>query len=378
MLTKTFGLRKEDQSTYSSLAHETPELFKHLLSEPGLSSLVNAMVDQISNHIADFVTFNSSEADQMDWERSAGVEIVEDTKGQTFAETDLMSLIRNFVAKTANPALFGTDFVENSPEFWELLWKFDEGIVPMAADVPGWIPWPRVQRARAAQRAMLARTREFEVAMDKHLSGEDPGPRWQDMDNISEYVKSRIGLFKAHGLSLEARASCDLALAWAMNANANTLVAWLLFELYRDPVLLEVVREEIASFVRFEQPQNDFGPAVWVAPKLEEPDVDGLINDCPHLKAAYLETLRIYTGIWTVKKLTEDVVLERRGKHAETYLLQKGHMAHLAHELHQFDAEYFDSPHEWRHDRFLKASGGQTVQLAGMSTLRPFGEDFHL
>ncbi|KAG5980790.1 hypothetical protein E4U55_003661 [Claviceps digitariae] len=376
LLSTSFGLRKQDQATYSKLAHETPDLFKHMLSEPGLSSLVDVMVDQIKRHIHEFVTFNSSPADQMDWERLADVDVVRSSKGETYVEADLMSLTRNFVAATANPALMGTNFVENFPDYWELLWMFDDGVVLMAANMPAWIPWPRLQRAKAARRRMLARTLEFETAMDKYLQGEDPGIKWQDLDNVSTYVKTRIELFRNRGLSLEARASCDVALSWAMNANANPLIFWLIFELYRDPVLLEMVREEIAPFLKVVQPRHDFGPAVWIAPEVESLDLDGLINHCPHLKAAYLETLRVYTGVWTVKWLTEDVTLKRRGNNAESYLLQKGHMAHMAHELHQFDAEYFPNPKEWHHDRFLKETKdekGRKLQTVDMGTLRPFG-----
>ncbi|KAG5929819.1 hypothetical protein E4U53_002356 [Claviceps sorghi] len=377
LLSTSFGLRKQDQATYGKLAHETPDLFKHMLSEPGLSSLVDVVVGQVKRHIHEFVTFNSSPADQTDWERLADVDVVRsDAGGETYVEADLMSLTRNFVAATANNALFGTDFVDNFPDFWELLWMFDDGMILMAANIPAWIPWPRLQRAKAARRRMLARTLEFEIAMDKYLRGDDPGIKWQDLDNVSTYVKTRIELFRNRGLPLEARASCDVALLWAMNANANPLIFWLIFELYRDPVLLEMVREEIAPFLKIVQPKNDFGPAVWIAPEVESLDLDGLIHHCPRLKAAYLETLRVYTGIWTVKWLTEDVTLKRRGSSSESYLLQKGHMAHMAHELHQFDAEYFPNPKEWHHDRFLKETedeNGRKLQTVDMGTLRPFG-----
>ncbi|TWU75881.1 hypothetical protein ED733_005692 [Metarhizium rileyi] len=375
-LTQSFGLRKQDQLTYSKLAHETPDLFKHMLSEPGLGELVNGIVGHVKAHIAEFVTFNSSTADQTDWERSANVELVRNTKGDVFVEADFMLLMRNFVAKTANPALFGTDFVENFPDFWDLLWTFDDGFLSLSTGVPAWVPWPKMQRATTARRRMIARACEFEEAMDNYLDGKDPGIKWQDMDNVSRYVKERINLFRERGLSVKARASCDVALAWTMNANANQLVSWLLFELYRDPVLLETVREEIAPFVRVVQPDNEFGPAVWVAPEIEKLDMDGLVSGCPQLRAAYIETMRVYTGVWLVRWLGEDVVVEPKGKNTDSYFLEKGHMAHMAHELHQFDPNYFPNPKEWHHDRFLKeetSTDSDKRQFAEMGTLRPFG-----
>lgn len=375
---KGFGVRKQDQVLYQKIIHQTPELFKLMLSEPGLSRLVDTTVEQLKTNIADFVSFNSSPADQTDWEKLAGADVVQNAKAQSFVEAELMSLTRNFVATTANPSLFGTDFVQNFPDFFEILWKFDEGFLPLVAGVPGWVPWPSMQSAKVARRRLISYTREFEIAMDKYLDGQDPGVRWQDLDNVSEFLKKRIQVFKENGLSLEARASLDLSLAWAMNANANQLIAWMLFELYRDAVLLEQVREEVAPFIRIVQPPNDFGPAVWVAPELQHLDVEGLITKCPILKAAYWETLRVYTGFWNVKWLSEDVTLEAKDKNSgSSYLLKSGSYAHMAGELHQFDARYYPKPREWNHDRHLKDSvdeEGKSCQTMQIGTLRPYGK----
>ena len=55
------------------------------------------------------------------------------------------------------------------------------------------------------------------------------------------------------------------------------MVAWLLYEINRDPVLLEQIREEIAPFMNVVQPKNDFGLAVWMAPEMRKVDVEGLV-----------------------------------------------------------------------------------------------------
>ncbi|POR35532.1 Uncharacterized protein TPAR_04236 [Tolypocladium paradoxum] len=375
LLTSNFSFSKKDLEQYAAVSQEAKTQFKYLHSEPGLSELVDATVTQVARNIADFVTFNSYPADQMDWERLAGAEVVQGPKGESFVEADLMALAKNFIAKTANCALYGTDFVENFPDMWQLMWTFDEAFLLLAAKVPGWIPWPKLQRARNARRRMLSYTYEFNVAMDKHLEGQDAGIEWQDLDNVSAVVKARIETFRNHGLSLQARAGCDLGLCWAMNSNANQLISWMLFELYRDAVLLEQVREEVAPYVQAVQPQNDFGEAIWLAPTMEKLDLDGLFTKCPLLKAAYLETLRVYTGVWTLRWLTEDVVLDDRAK-TEPYLLRKGTYAHVPQDMHQFDPEYFPNPKEWHHGRHLKEQvdeNGRRSLVADMGTIRPYG-----
>ena len=376
LLASNFAFSKKDLEQYTSVAQEAKTQFKYLLSEPGLTELVDATVMHLGRNIADFVTFNSYPADQMSWEALAGAEVVEDTKGQSFVEADLMCLTKNFIAKTANCALFGTDFVENFPDMWQLMWTFDEAFLLLAANVPAWVPWPKLQRARNARRKMLSHTYEFNVALDKHIKGQEAGVTWQDLDNVSTVVKARHETFRKHGLSLQARAGCDLALGWAMNANANQLIPWMLFELYRDAVLLEQVREEVAPYVQVAQPPNDFGEAVWLAPTVERIDLEGLLTKCPLLKAAYLETLRVYTGAWTMRWLTEDAVLDDRGK-KESYLLQKGTYAHVPQDLHQFDPEYYPNPTEWHHERHLKEQvdeRGHRCLVADAGTLRPYGK----
>ena len=376
LLKSNFAFSKRDLEQYTGVAYEAKTQFKYLLQEPGLTELVDATAAHLRRNIADFVTFNSYPADQMDWERFAGADVVQGPDGETFVEANLMSLTKNFVAKTANCALYGTDFVENFPDMWQLMWTFDEAFVLLAANVPAWVPWPRLQRARNARRRMLSYTYEFNVAMEKYFAGQDAGAKWQDLDNVSTVVRARLETFRRHGLSLQARAGCDLALSWAMNANANQLIPWMLFELYRDPVLLEQVREEVSPFVQAVQPPNDFGEAVWLAPTLENLDLDGLLTRCPLLKAAYIETLRVYTGTWTMRWLAEDVALDDKGR-KEAYLLQKDTYAHVAQEMHQFDPKFFPDPTEWHHERHLKGQvdeKGSRTLVAEMGTMRPYGK----
>lgn len=93
------------------------------------------------------------------------------------------------------------------------MWTFDEAFVLLAARLPGWLPWPRLWRARAARRRMLAYTRAFNEAMDFYLDDRGPGPRWQHLADVSSDVRARLETFRSHGLSLDARAGCDLGLS---------------------------------------------------------------------------------------------------------------------------------------------------------------------
>ncbi|KAL7787438.1 cytochrome P450 [Trichoderma ceciliae] len=377
LLESTFGVNKRDQAIYNKIFPEALAQYKHLNSEPGLSEVTNVALSQVKQNIINLVTFSPNPMDQTEWEKMADVEVIEgNAKEGTSTEVDLMELIRNFVAVTAIPAIYGTDFVQNFPELWKWLWTYNESFVLLAMGVPGWVPWPRLQRGKLARRRILADLYEFNEAMEKHMNGEETDPKWQNLDNVSKLVKGRIELFRQHGVSLEGRAAFDLALLWASVANSNSLIPWMLFELYRDPVLLEQVREEIAPYVRAVQPKNEFGSAVWVPPVLEGMDFDGLITKCPLLKASYSETLRVYSGGWAMKLMYNDTVLEGKGKGEESYFLKKGTYAHIPQEMHQFDPQHFPNPNEWQVERHVRETvdeSGKKILTADMGTLRPYG-----
>lgn len=378
LLGSTFGVSKKDQAIYSKIFPEALAQYKHLSSEPGLSEVTNMTLSQVKRNIINLVTFSPNPMDQTEWEKLADVDVIEENgKEGPINQVDLTELTRNFVAITVIPAIYGTDFVENFADIWKWLWIYNESFVLLATGVPGWVPWPRLQRGKLARRRVLSMLYEFNEAMDRHLNGEENDPKWQNLDNVSKLVKGRIELFKQHGISLHGRAAFDLALLWASVANSNALIPWMLFELYRDPVLLEQVREEIAPYVNAVQPENAFGSAVWVPPVLEDVDIDGLITKCPLLKASYIETLRVYSCGWAMKLMYHDTVLGERGKGGESFLLKKGTYAHIPQELHQLDPQYFSNPTEWQAERHIRETvdeNGKKVLTADMGTLRPYGK----
>ncbi|OAQ98352.1 hypothetical protein LLEC1_04971 [Akanthomyces lecanii] len=375
LLRSTFGVSKSGTDAYCAIEHELRDIAASMQTKTGFQPLVDVTLAHIRRNIADLVTFNSSPADQADWERASGAEVVEDSKGQTFAQVDLLELVRNFVAETANPGLFGTNFVENFPDAWQHLWKFDAAFIKMTF-APSWLPIPSVGLGRAAARQFRQHLCEFHEAMDKHLAGEEPGIKWQDLDNVSPLVKARVEVFQRGNLPTEARTAADLALVWAMNANANVLVAWMIWEISRDAVLVEQIREEIAPYVRVAQPVNDFGGAVWLAPELEYVDLDGLLTKCPLLMGAYIETLRLYAGAWLMRKVAKDVVISEPGKE-QTYLLKQGTYVHCPQDLHQLDPEYFDDPKEFipqRHVHETEDKQGSMVRTVKTDTMKPYDE----
>ena len=74
-----------------------------------------------------------------------------------------------------------------------------------------------------------------------------------------------------------------------MQANANSLVFWIILRILSTPGLVDRIREETAPFVHITQTEPIFG--IYEAPRLNL-DVEKL-TDCPILQSCYWEALRI-------------------------------------------------------------------------------------
>lgn len=373
LMVANFGYSKEDMELSHKSYNDVYPLFSLLMSGDALKAMVNNTARNLKTMIADFVTFNSYPADQSEWERAAEADVVEGSNGDKWVQADLVALSKNFIAHAANPSLFGTDFCVNFPDFAECIWEFDASFVLMAMRIPWWLPIPKLNRAKRAQRKLRSYLSEFHEAYQKYMRGEDPGHRWNDLDNVSALVKSRSEQYEKHGFPMATRAGFDLGLLWAMNANSSPMVYWILLHICRDVVLMEQIREEIAPFVQAVQPKNDFGMGVWIPPRIEHLDVDGLITKCPLLKSAYVESMRLYTGSWSIKWINQDTTV---GRGDDAYLLMKGEFAHAPQETHQLDPAYFPDPMEWIGDRHVREEvdkEGKKYLTADLGTIRPYG-----
>ncbi|KAF4950422.1 hypothetical protein FSARC_13202 [Fusarium sarcochroum] len=346
-----FGLSKKDLAAYDKAAPDVHRVTKEYLSGSHLDDLSKATLRDLDDNAADAISFNSYPTDQMDWERLADAELLEDQGDEKVMAIDFFELMKTFIARTATISVFGTDFVEIYPDIWPHLWVFNDGFLSLAMGVPVWAPFPGSQRARIALGRLRGFMREFHEELEKFLSDEEPGARWQDFHTISPLVRARAEVYRKHGLSSDVRAAFDVALLWTTTVNSTSLISWSLFELYQDTTLLEQIREQITPFVKVVQPKNDFGNAVWVPPQIEKLDLEGLLTKCPLLQGVYLETLRLYGGGWSARYLKEDLVIKDK---LESYVLKKGTFAHVVNDLQHSDSRSFTDSQVWQVGRYLE------------------------
>lgn len=376
---RVFGYPIHDarmEKVYDEMLDGVNGLYRFFSEREALGEMVERTVLKTREGVRDFVTGSGSLVDQMLWERAADAQVKVDGKGEQVVEADLMKLVRDFCALNANPSIIGSDFVNNFPGFFEELWTMDAGFLFLASGMPRWVPLPALTRAHIARRNALRMLEEFEVALDKWAAGEDPGHEWRDLDDVGPVVKGRVKIYREHGCSMRARASLELALMWAANANSNLLVFWMLERIFADKQLLAMIREEVAPFVRVVQPKQEF--PVPEAPRLESVDMQGLTEQCPLLKSCYIESLRVDTASWSLKVVNQDFELRPRDKEVQALLLRKGEYVHVAHDLHNTDPNAFENPDVWKADRHVKYSEDGKMVGADLGTIRPYGRHLSL
>ncbi|KAI9714767.1 MAG: hypothetical protein M1820_000056 [Bogoriella megaspora] len=378
ILRRTFGMPLRQKPAYEELQPElTATINDHLLRDPYLAEMVNITMGNLRQNIPNLVSFVDSLVDQLPWERVSNVTSIQNESSGQYVEASLTPLLKNFVAHTANPSLFGRAFVDNYPQLFDWLWAFDAGFLLLSTGAPRFIPYPGLTRAQIARSRLLDAMVSFHRALDAYDTGKPaPDSTWSDMSDVSPLVRARSAVYRKYNFPPYSRAASDLALLWAMNANANPLIFWLVLRVYQDRDLLSRIQQEVAPYVRATQRPATFGipepPEVTI-------DVPGLTSKCPLLKACYIESLRVDSAPWSLKKVLQDFNLaeskaDAGGSDPVTYRLKKGEYADVAFDLHFTDPKFFPEPLEWKPDRHLKDLDGEgRYVIPEMGTIRPYG-----
>lgn len=159
----------------------------------------------------------------------------------------------------------------------------------------------------------------------------------------------------------------------SLNANSNSAAYWTIVNLHNQPDILAGVREEIKPYAKREGKDNQLSL-----------DWQGLLNNCPLLKASYYESLRIDSAPWSFKTLQRDVQIKeeatdfrhnsgivRPKEPAAVFKLRKGDVALIPADLHHTDPVYFPEPRKFDPSRYISKLDG--AERADIGTIRPYG-----
>jgi hypothetical protein len=305
------------------------------------------------------------------WEEAAKVRFHPDG---TF-EANLFSLVTNYMGQIVIDMLWGKALIQNFPRLQEDMWSFDRDIHTMLRPLVGKLS-PAGRRGIAARERLGSAMKEWYDAVAAKQAGRDPGAKWGALDDISQVMQDRVKVWVDTNASELLQKTNDISVLWGVNVNSNKNVFWMLMQINSRPELLSDIREEITPYVHI-SPTSERGPTGF--PKLLI-DVDGLMKNCPLMKASFYETMRMNMAGLGVREIVKDVVLKESPEDAalfgkkrpQSYTIPAGSTLVIANGPMQMDHRIFANPEQFYPERFVE-NGPDGTPRATMKNLHTFG-----
>ena len=319
-----FGCRPGRYVDYLAIA---PSLFaavaKNLMQEPGVRSNTARTTATLARLVPALVPTQKSskqiegegEVERRPWLRDAALTIVtastEMGEHGGAVEVDLYTLVRDFTTHVSIGILAGADFLHTNPTFVRDLFALDNGFALLALGLPTWLPIRVLRKAVAAQMRILAALDGFQRRIDAVALGTADDATRRRVEDINGVFWDRNQVYRDRPLALEDRPGYELALFWAMNANTSPFVFWVLAHIYAHPDVLQSIRAEVDQHVQKlpDEKSPEAGDEDGTNGQLLDFDITALLQRCPHLRAAYLESFRLASQPSSLRHLDQHVTL---------------------------------------------------------------------
>ncbi|KAH7386979.1 hypothetical protein DE146DRAFT_666237 [Phaeosphaeria sp. MPI-PUGE-AT-0046c] len=334
ILHKAFGMSSKAESKYLEIE---PEINKSIASNvhEQVQPLLASTLHTLSESLPDFVTFNSSIVDQMQWERVADVEL---TDGTSEAECSLFALVNEFCCNAILPTLMGAQFTESYQLLATDLASFNQRYWALALGLPRLSPIQGLPGAALAQKRLLQQLKKMFGELtyppvrrvpedDESVSGEET-----DADVVTPFMKLN-DLFTKHDLDMPARASVALQFIHEIVAEVAPLVFWTLIQVHKisstwelredEKSPLEKVRHETRSWARAYQPPS-IHPSFPSPPAISFDKTIDQNTALPYLHACIDESRRLYSCSNLTYLLTSPLTLSDPFVKNETWTLDAG------------------------------------------------------
>ena len=379
IMDRVFGDQGSVRNTDPEIIGNLHTVVSRLNREPFVSNAATSTIKAVQQRTNDLISFSPSWVDQSIWERVANVQI--DPSGTT-AEADFFPLIRYFVGDLACGILMGHDFMNNNPDLLPDLFTFDAAFNKLLAGFPWW--FPNMGAAYRARSRLIRAVREHQEALYAVWEDRDPGSKWGDLSDVSNVMQDRARAWREVRAGPDTYGPADFSIMWATNVNANQIIFWMLWYVYQRPDLRADIMKEIGPFATLTAVHS--GLPIKGEPRLTL-NLEGLLRECPLLKATYFETLRMEASSTSYKSVTEtfhiaesaeDAALDGK-THPQTYRFAKGTYICIPHGVHAMDARYWKNPKTFNPQRFFVEHGGDDAKESGkkptvdMGTMKVFG-----
>ena len=182
--------------------------------------------------------------------------------------------------------------------------------------------------------------------------------------NQSEVMDARHDLWKQKESGPEDHGAYDVSVLWAAQANTIPAAVWTLYHVMGDPEVREVVVDEVRGVLETISERTSNGMPLLSTNHLA---------DMEKLDSCIWEVLRLTTATIVMRDALEPTTLSL--SNGEEITIQRGERLLLYVRMAHLDPEIYESPNEFKYDRFLASSNPEFTK-AGRPVkyhLLPFG-----
>ncbi|KAE9969005.1 hypothetical protein BLS_003431 [Venturia inaequalis] len=362
LMKNAFGLSAKEASLYQAIIPQLDAaILPHLrLSEVSKETLRETMT-HLEGNLPDLITFNPSMVDQEPWERLAYLEPTEDEEG---VKASLLPLVFLFMTHMTTDSLITQSILSDSDhhEIAPLLLSFIQSFQLLLTGLPRTIPHPSLPSAHITRRKLLSHlsTLTEEVLEDAEMQG--------------PLLEARQAILDEDQVPQNVRTADLLALLWSVNM-PHVLAFWMLAHIISDPNVLADIRAETSKYATAVQEQAIMGFSV---PPRVSIDAKGLLTQCPLLKSAYIETVRLYSRGSRAGIVTKDFELESQEatkvfKSGEKWAFKKGEWVDLSNWLSNTDPSNFADAGKWNAACHIVEDGNGVKSAEWGNVLKDFG-----
>jgi hypothetical protein len=388
-LRNAFGIPSQAETLY--FEHEQ-EIDKAVQSEvyEQMQNLLSDTLRILSETLPDFVTFNSSIVDQMQWERVSNVEL---TDGTSEAECDLFALTNEFCCNAILSPIIGSQFTESNELLATDLATFNRRYWALALGLPRLAPIQGLPGAALAQKRLLHKFtnmfRELTHPPVRRVPDDDQSVSGEETDaDIPTPITKINDLFTKHDLPMAARAAITLQMIHEIFAEVVPLVFWTLIHIYSsssgpgaenlETTPLEKIRQQTGKWAQAIQPPS-IHPSFPAPPEIIYDSTFGATNPTtlPFLLSCINESRRLYNTSALTYQLEKSITLAEPGARPnihDTWELDASSYIDvgLSQSLINSSASIFPDPSVFKPDRFASNPSGPSSITCASDTAQPY------
>ncbi|KAF2823634.1 hypothetical protein CC86DRAFT_327439 [Ophiobolus disseminans] len=333
--------------------------------------LTSATINILSETLPDFITFNSSIVDQMQWERVADVEL---TDGTTEAECNFFALINEFCCNASLAPLLGAQVTESYQLLATDLTSFNQRYWALALGLPRLSPIQGLPGAALAQKRLIQNLsnlfRELTDPPVRRVLDDDESVSGEETDaDVLTPIAKLNDLFTQHDLAMAARAAIALQVIHEIVAEVVPLVFWTLTQVAsssstseikdQSTTPLEIIKQETTQWAQAYQPPS-IHPAFPSPPAIAfTSSPDGIKpNAFPYLRSCINEARRLYGTPMATYQVTKPFTIQEpsvRSNEQDLWEIEVGSYIDigLSQSLINSSPTIFPDPATFRPDRFI-------------------------